>query len=138
MKALTYFSNVKDGNLQDNVRKKIASELSQFNGKRVEVTIKPLKSTRSLQQNRLWWLYMGILSKDIGYTKDEMHAICKMKFLKREKVVEETSEILPYLKSTTELSRGEFADMVNELIRWSAETFNIVLPLPESQLDINL
>lgn len=138
MKALTYFSNVTEGQLQDNVRKKIASELSQFNGKRVEVTIKVFKSNRSIRQNALWWVYMTILGNELGYTKDEMHAIAKMKFLLFEKVVESTGEVLPYIKESSQLNKEEFSEMTSELIRWSAETFNIVLPLPDSQLDINL
>jgi hypothetical protein len=136
--ALTYYSNVKDGKLQKNVRVQIANELKEFEGKRIEIKIQKLKSIRSHQQNRLWWLYMTMLSVDTGYTKDEMHEICKFKFLKRSKVVEKTGEILEYLESTTKLNKSEFADMVSELIRWSAETLDIVLPLPNEQIDIDL
>lgn len=133
---LTYYSNVADGHLQTNVSKSIKSDLGAFNGKRVEITIQRLKSTRSAQQNRLWWLYVGILSKEIGYSKDEMHEICKFKFLKRESVNKKTGEIFEYIGSTTKLSKSDFADMVNDLIQWSAETFNINLPLPSEQTEL--
>ncbi len=134
---LTYYSDVKSGKLQKNVSARIAKDLQTFEGKRVEVTMQLLKSKRSVQQNRLWWLFIGIIAKEIGYTKEEMHEICKFKFLKREKVDEATGEVFPYLASTTTLNKSDFADMVNDLIRWAAETFSISLPAPEEQADIN-
>ena len=134
---LKYYSNVsEEGKLQKNVSEKIALELKEFSGKRVEITIEKLKSTRSSRQNRLWWLYMTILSKEIGYTKDEMHEICKFKFLKREKIDEKTGEVFEYIGKSSKLTKSEFADMTTDLIRWASETFNIVLPLPDEQMEI--
>lgn len=134
--ALTYYSVVKDGRLQRNVSQKIANELKEFEGKRVEVRIQKLKSKRSDQQNRYWWAIVTILSHELGYTKDELHEILKFKFLKRSKADEKTGEIFEYLGSTATLNKTEFADMTSELIRWSAETFSIVLPIPGEQMDL--
>lgn len=134
---LQYYTNVNDeGMMQRNTAKQIQEDVKHFRGKRIEITIQKLKSTRSLQQNRLWWLYMTLLSKDLGYSKDEMHEICKFKFLMREKVHEPTGEIFKYLGSTATLSKSDFADMVTDLIRWAAECFNIVLPLPGEQTEL--
>ena len=132
----TFYSNVTGGKLQRNVSQQIVDLLPSYESKRVEITIQRLKSTRSVQQNRLWWLYINIISKDLGYTKDECHEILKYKLLKREKVDEKTGEIFEYLGSTTSLGKSEFADLVNELIRFCAETLGIVLPLPSEQLTI--
>lgn len=134
--ALTYYSVVKDGRLQRNVSQKIANELKEFEGKKVEVRIQKLKSKRSDQQNRYWWAIVTILSNELGYTKDELHEILKFKFLKRSKVDEKTGEIFEYLGSTATLNKTEFSDMTSELIRWSAETFSIVLPIPGEQMDL--
>lgn len=132
-----YYSNVsEEGKLQKNVSEKIALELKEFSGKRVEITIEKLRSTRSSRQNRLWWLYMTILSKEVGYTKDEMHVICKFKFLKREKVDEKTGEVFEYIGKSSKLTKSEFSDMTTDLIRWASETFNIVLPFPDEQMEI--
>lgn len=133
---LTYYSLVREGKLQKNISLQIKNELNHFEGKRVEITIQKLSAKRSDRQNRLWWLYMGILSKELGFTKEEIHDICKFKFLKREKVDEKSGEIFEYLGSTTQLNKMEFADMVSELIRWVSETFDIVLPLPNEQMEI--
>jgi len=134
---LEYYSNVsEDGKLQKNVSQKIANELKYFANKRVEITIQKLKSTRSLQQNRLWWLYVTIIAKDVGYTKEEMHEILKFKFLKREKVDEKTGEIFEYIGSTTKLNKSEFSDLISDLIQWAAQNFNLVLPLPNEQTEL--
>lgn len=52
------------------------------------------------------------------------------------KVDEKTGGVFEFIGSTANLSKSDFADMVTDLIRWSAETFNIVLPLPDEQLEI--
>lgn len=135
---LKYYSNVKDGKLQKNVSQIIAKELHAFNDKRVVITIEKLKSTRSIRQNALWWLYIGIIAKEIGYTKDELHEICKFKFLKREKVNEKTGEVFEYSGSTTKLSKTEFGELVDSIIRWASESFGIVLPSPGDQSEMDL
>lgn len=131
---LEYYSEVKNGHLSKSVRNKIASELLQFEGKKVTVTIQKLKSHRSIQQNRYWWLAMTILGNELGYSKEETHELMKFKFLKRERVIEKTGEILEYIESTTTLGKSDFADMVTDMVRWAA-SMGIVIPLPGEQLE---
>lgn len=131
---LEYYSEVKNGHLSKSVRNKIASELLQFEGKRVEIRIEKLKSKRSIQQNRYWWLAMTILGNELGYSKEETHELMKFKFLKRERVIEKTGEILEYIESTTTLGKSDFADMVTDMVRWAA-SMGIVIPLPGEQLE---
>lgn len=128
-------SKVENGNLKRN-RKLISDTLKQFEGKEIVLTIERKKKKRSNQQNRYWWACITILSNHIGYSKEEMHEICRMKFLKREKVDENTGEIFPYLISSTALTTTAFSEMTNDLIQWSAEVFQVVLPLPNSQIEI--
>lgn len=128
------YGKVEGGKLCGFSRKRLAAELLQFEGKPVRVVIEKKKSMRSVQQNRLWWLYMNILSAEIGYTKDEMHEIAKYKFLKTEKVDERTGEVFPYIGSTAKLSKSEFSDLTAELQQWASETFNVVLPSPDEQI----
>lgn len=135
---LNYYSDVKNGNLQKNIKELIAKELLHFEGKRIEITIEKVSSRRSKQQNRLWWLYIKIISDEIGYNKDELHEIAKFKFLKKEAVIEQTGEIMEYIGSTAKLNKSDFAELVNNLQRWAAETFNIVLPDPEDQFKMPL
>lgn len=129
---LEYYSNVKDGQLQKNVRELIGKEIKHFEGKRVHLTIEKLKSKRSSAQNRLFHLYVGILSKELGYEFEEMKDILKFKFLRRERVIERTGEIVEYLEHTSKLNKTDFADMTTSVIRFGAE-LGIVLPLPGEQ-----
>lgn len=66
---LTYFSDVKEGKLQRTVSQRIASDLKQFEGKRIEVNIEKKRSKRSVQQNRYYWVLVGILSDTTGFTR---------------------------------------------------------------------
>ena len=72
------------------------------------------------KQNRLWWLYVSILSKETGNDKNEMHELLKSKFM-------------PFATSTTELTQKQFADIVNEIIKWSAEYLNVILPYEDTE-----
>lgn len=134
---LEYFSNIKDGKMQRNTALQIANDIKHFEGKRIHLTIEKLKSKRSTQQNKFYWVLVTILANEIGYDKMEMHDLIKFKFLRTEKVFEKTGEIFEYLKSTTELNKTDFADFIGSLQRWSAETFNVILPDPGQQLEID-
>jgi len=134
----TFFSDVRNNRLQKNVSEKIAEVLKSFEGKRIELSIGKVRSKRSNQQNALYWMYCTIIANDLGYSKDEMAEIIKYKFLKKTKVDEKTGQEFEYIGSTTALSKSEFADFVNELIRWSAMEFNIVLPLPNENFELEL
>jgi len=135
---LEYYSTIKDGKMQRNTALQIANDVKNFEGKRVHITLEKLKSKRSTQQNRLYWLYVTILANEIGYDKNEMHELIKFKFLKREKVFEKTGELFEYLESTAKLSKSDFADFIFNFQKWSAETFDVILPDPGSNFEIDL
>lgn len=134
---LTYYSDVKEGKLQNNVRQKIAQELPHFNGKRVEIIIRKLTKKRSQQQNKLWWVYVDIIRKELGYDKDEMHEILKMQVNPLEKVNEKTGLVMTYGGSTKDLKVSEFMELIERLVRWSAENLDIALPMPNEMQEIN-
>jgi hypothetical protein len=160
----TFFSTVKDGKLQKNTTQNILQELAHLEGKRVVITIEKQKSSRSLQQNSLYWVYIDILSQELGHSKDEMHELVKYKFLKLKRfisVVNGKSVILaledgiyvdvstgeihdiekvePYDKigSTATLTKSEFIDFIDSLITWAKDFLGLTLPNPEEQQTIN-
>ena len=135
---LQFMARVQDGNLTDFKRKEFQEYLKNFEGKRVTITVQRARSTRSIQQNRLWWVYMTILADHTGHTKDEMHEICKFKFLKRELVSEKTGEVFEYLSSTSTLSKSEFSDLVEQVIAWAAQSFGVTLPRPGEQVGMDV
>ena len=105
---------------------RFVEDLVKLEGKDIIFTILENKDYRTNSQNKLWWRYMDILSADLGYSKDEMHDICKLKFLKRERF--EDGIRVEYLKSTAQLTKKEFKKLVDEVIIWAAQTFSINLP----------
>lgn len=134
MTEIFSFGTIKDGRLEITNRVKFILELKTFEGKKVEVVIRD-KSKRSVQQNRLFWLYCGIIGSELGYEKEEMAAILKFKFLKVEKIDERTGEIFQYIQGTSELNKEDFVIFTNRIIQWSAE-MGIKLPLPDEQQEI--
>jgi len=105
---------------------RFVEDLVKLEGKDIIFTILENKDYRTNSQNKLWWRYMDILSADLGYSKDEMHDICKLKFLKRERF--EDGIKVEYLKSTAQLTKKEFKKLVDDVIIWAAQTFSINLP----------
>jgi len=104
----------------------------------VTVSIKKTVSKRSNRQNKYWWLCMQLISDYTGFTKDEAHDHCKQVLCMRDKVNQGTGEVMRVVKSTTEYNKTEFATLVNELQRYAAETIGVVLPDPETQININI
>jgi hypothetical protein len=100
----------------------------------LEVTVKRLRATRSTVQNRYYWgVVVQMLSDDLGYTPDEMHALLKMKFLpKRLAICDGNGEILDEFVvggSTRELTTADFGEYLDAIRQWAAER-GLVIPDP--------
>lgn len=135
MTKIVAYGSIKDGKLTIRNRHRFDEELNSTKDMDVVITVEKYVAKRSTAQNALWWVYMGILSKELGYTKEEIHEICKFKFLKRQKVIEQTAEVVEYLESTAKLNKAEFGTLIDSLIIWAAE-MNIVLPEPNEQFKL--
>lgn len=130
-----YFSVVdKDSaTIATKVKLMIAEDLKEFRGKRVKITLERAKSKRSLEQNALFHMYVGIIAKELGYGgregAEEMKEIIKFKFLRFEKIAPDGEEVLEYVRPTHLLSKYDFIGFIDSVIRW-ASGFGIVLPDP--------
>ena len=99
--------------------------LESLIGQRVEVIIRKPKTKRSDLQNSYYFgVVVDMLANELGYDKDEMHEILKYKFL------QSNAMGMPYVKSTTKLSTGEFEDYLSGIKRWAAEFLHINIPDP--------
>lgn len=80
-------------------------------GDKVAMTITNRRPRRTTQQNRYYWLYLTLITESTGHSPDELHAWVKSEFL-----VAGIAEVFGYevrvLKSTTDLSVGEFCELV--------------------------
>lgn len=92
------------------------------------VELEPTKR-RSSAQNRLWWRYMTILGRELGYTAEEMHDAIKLKFLGRE----DLSTGLTVIGSTAKLDPGRFSELVEQLRQWAHGSLGIYLPAPDER-----
>lgn len=87
---------------------------------------------RSSAQNRLWWRYMTILGRELGYTAEEMHEACKLKFLGREDI----SSGLTILGSTAKLDQDRFSKLVEQVREWAHGFLGIYLPSPDERFEV--
>ena len=93
-----------------------------------DVSIKPYKKNRSLEQNALMWKWNTIIGNELGYTKDEIHETFMRKFLPP--VTVNTLDGPAEVYSTKPLKVKEMAEYLNHIERFAAE-YAIVLPLPD-------
>tara|TARA_R110002012_G_scaffold59425_1_gene155396 strand:+ start:1597 stop:1977 length:381 start_codon:yes stop_codon:yes gene_type:complete len=124
---LKHFGKIQKGKIVfDNKAEFIDSVGRMEDGVRVVVEIREAENVRTNQQNKLWWSWMSIIGDELGYGKQEIHDICKYRFLLREEIID--GEIHQSLKSTTTLTKKEFKKLTQDVYYWANDTFNINLP----------
>lgn len=135
------FGNIKDGVLSIANRKAFMSELAQM--KNGNVTIKvSRKNQRSLQQNAYLHLLFTIFKNELNqlgneFTMLEVKDLCKAKYLTVDVVNISTGECIGQrVKGTHELTKIEMMQFVDDVIRWAADFFHIILPYPNEQTEI--
>ena len=116
---------VDNGGLRFDRKSVVDNYMCTLIGQRVEVIIRKPRTKRSDVQNSYYWgVVIELLSKELGYDKDELHEILKYKFL------QSNAMGMPYIKSTTKLSTGEFEEYLSKIKQWAAEFLHIVIPDP--------
>ena len=92
-----------------------------------EVSIKPYKKNRSLEQNALMWKWYDILGADLGYTTEEVHEEMMRKLLTP--VCINTPSGVVEVYSTRKLKVKEMAEYLQGIERTATE-MGIGLPRP--------
>jgi hypothetical protein len=139
-----FISLIKDGKLQPSTTNNILKVLSGLEGKRVRVTLEKVSAKRSLQQNAYLHLLFTIFTEslnDLGneFTVDEVKELCKTKYALIDVMNKETGECLGQrIKGTSEMTKTELNVFIENIIRWAADYFSIVLPYPSEQLEVSL
>ena len=95
-----------------------------------KMELKPYRKNRSLAQNSLYWQWITCIGNELGYIKDEMHAIMAHMFLP-EKLVEYDGKQIKQDRSTSRLNTKQFTEYLESIDRWAAGDMGIVLPSPE-------
>jgi hypothetical protein len=101
--------------------------LRQFQGDEVALTVKKHRHSRSLQANAYYFgVVVKLLSEWSGYELDEMHECLAMRFLRIE---DDPITGAPRRKRTPKCNSAEFAEFVDQCIRFAAEQ-GVVIPEP--------
>jgi hypothetical protein len=124
---LKYSVKISNGKILYETNKRLVDYIQTISDNTIaDITITLKEDSRSNQQNKLWWSWMGIIGDTLGYNKNEAHDILKVKFLTREYI--EDGKTHKYVKSTSTLSKKEFNKLTQEVFFWANDTLNINLP----------
>jgi len=98
----------------------------EFNqDKLMELTIKPHKKNRSLEQNALYWKWMMICADELGYTKDGMHQTFMRELLAPIIIDTPSGDVMEY--STRKLNVKEMSSYM-EQVSFTAGEYGVKLP----------
>lgn len=98
--------------------------LKENEGKDFKIEL--LKSTRSLSQNALYWLYLEIIERETGNSANDLHEYFRRTLLSP-KWLKVLGKEIKVPQSTTELKKTEFGDYMDKIC---AET-NV--PIPDTE-----
>jgi hypothetical protein len=99
-------------------------------GKSYTVEISAKKEKRSLDQNRLYWLWINCLEEETGNDREILHHELRMMFLPRKTgTVNGKSVEIP--TSTTALDTGQMKQFLDKIQVFASSELGIILPDPE-------
>lgn len=125
-----FFAKIEKGKLKLNDQSQFMAYISGLKGD-YELVLKKRFKQRSNKENRYYWgVVIPLLCEYMGYDNEEMHEAIKWKFLKKQTDLHPKHEELPTVRSTTTLSTIEFEQLMEEIKRWAAIEFEILIPDP--------
>ena len=136
------FGKVTDGKLKISNRYDFEQELAAFEGKEIMVTVERKTRKRTISQNDYLHAMLRIFTGELNnlgntFTMEQVKDMMKYKFLTVDVVNTETGEAIGQrVKDTSELTTIELSEFIEEVIRYAAEFFHIVLPYPNEQREI--
>lgn len=88
--------------------------------------LSPVESLRTLSQNKLYWLYLGVIERETGNNASDLHEYFKRKLLPP-KFIHVFGKEVKIPSSSTDLKKHEFGEYMDKIC---AET-NIPIPVLE-------
>lgn len=140
---VTAYAYRKDGQLILRNKAHILKEIEPFGNAELEITIQKKRITRSLPQNRYYFAVVVTMIqerfKELGHegiTKELTHEYLKGRYLFKEVINEATGEVLKLPLSTTELTKSEFSEYIENVIKFASESLDIFIPEAGTQQQI--
>ena len=96
------------------------------------VTIVITKEKRTLDQNRLYWLWLSCIAKETGNDKDDLHEYFIYKYLNPE-LIQVFEKMIYKRLSTTQLDTKQFTEYLNKIQIFANTELAIELPNPEDK-----
>lgn len=87
------------------------------------LTLEPVKETRTNQQNKYLWKIFEIIGNKFGYSKEDIKILLLLEpeiNHVKETVSNKTGEVIKTPASTHNLSKAEFSELTEKIIRWAA------------------
>ena len=144
MKKIEITTSIINGKIKRNA-KTVIDAFKAFEGKNITLILMPLKKQRSISQNAYYWgvvipIWQNILKTEWGefYSKEETHEFLKYNCNFVERVNTDTGEIIRISKSTTQNSTTDQEEFHLKCRQLAEEMFNVMIPLPNEQIQINL
>ena len=126
---MTLFYGIsKDMSFVPNNKKSWLEYLIANEGKKLTVEIDLDKAKRSLDQNALYWLYLGVIEKETGNLATDLHELFKRKFLPPiPKKILGTEFKIP--ASTSTLNKADFTEYIDKICSLT----NVPIPVIEDK-----
>lgn len=142
VKKIEITTSIVNGKIKRN-SKLVIDAFKSFEGKNLTLILKPLRNTRSVNQNAYYWgvvisIWQNILKTEWGefYSKEEVHEFLKYNCNYLEKVNENTGECIRFSKSTTQNTTTEQEEFHLRTRQLAEEMFSVLIPLPNEQIKI--
>lgn len=97
-----------------------------------KITVQPHKAKRSLDQHRLYHMWVGVVASETGNTHDGIHEWAKGEFLPPV-IVTVNGKSRECRRSTTDLKTAEMTEYLDRFSAWAASELGILLPHPEDR-----
>lgn len=89
-----------------------------------ELLIRPIKSKRSLKQNKYYWsIVVDLIAKEMAEEPQRVHEYLKAEFLSEQ--IEIGGKMVTIIKSTTSLKTDDFAEYLKKCELLGTEMFGI-------------
>lgn len=98
--------------------------------KKWTMEVKEYRKDRSGKQNKMMWMWLGLIGNELGYDKDDLHAFFKAKFLGMT-TREVMGEVIAEPHTSTTLNTKEFTEYLEQIDRFTSTELGISLPHPE-------
>ncbi len=112
-----FYGAVKDGRIvldTETMKTRFQDRLRNLEGKKIQLSVNRYTKRRSLNQNNYYWgAIIPMIAEQVGMLDEEVHEALRLMFLK------DNTKRLGTIKSTSELSKGEFAEYLIDIQNWA-------------------